>query len=178
VPGRSCHGDPVEPGRVLNQHPLALGKDRAVRGMPGHAQAFCNAGDGQMLTYSALQSPAKPASGDLRPRLGRFRDVLPPHPAAADAFVAADPHQQHRRPPAQRFMREAPRDRAPGDTLRTTRTTPVIRINGTAFQHRPAVPLKLPGSFEPKLVQPAERSQVRRQEGSVGHTSRSSGWAG
>jgi hypothetical protein len=66
-------------------------------------------------------------------------------------------------------VREGPGDRASGDALRTTRTAPVVRINGTAYQHGPAGPEKLPGSFEPKLIKPAKRSQVRRQEGSVGH---------
>ena len=66
-------------------------------------------------------------------------------------------------------MRERPCDRTSGDALATTRTAPVIRINGTAFQHRTARGKTLPGSFEPKLIEPAERSQVRRQEGSVGH---------
>jgi hypothetical protein len=163
------HGHPVEPARVLDQHPLALGKDRAVRGMPGHAQAFRDTGDGEVLAHNALQRPAQPATGDLRPGLRGLGHVLPPHATAPGALVAADPHQQRRRPPAQRFVRERPRDRAAGDALRTTRTAPVIRINGTAFQHRPARGEKLPRSFEPKLIEPAERSQVRRQEGSVGH---------
>lgn len=42
------------------------------------------------------------------------------HPAVSGAPVTADPHQQRRRPPARRFVRQRPRDRA-GDDARQLR---------------------------------------------------------
>lgn len=118
------------------------------------------------------ERPAQLTTGYLGPGRGGFGDVLPPHPAAPGAPVTADPHQQRRRPPARRFVRERPRDRAAGDARRTLRTTPVIRINGTAFQHRQTRSETVPGSFQPNLIEPAARNHARRQEGSVGHDHR------
>jgi hypothetical protein len=53
---------------------------------------------------------------------------------------------------------------------------PVVGINGTAFQHRTAGGETLPDGFEPELIEPAERSQVRGRK-VAWDTVRSSGWA-
>lgn len=60
--------------------------------------------------------------------------------------------------------------------LATTRMAPVVGINGTAFQHRTAGGETLPDGFEPELIEPAERSQVRGRK-VAWDTVRSSGWA-
>ena len=44
----------VEPGRVVDQDPLAFGQDRRVGGVPRHPEPFGDAGDGEVLDHDAL----------------------------------------------------------------------------------------------------------------------------
>ena len=48
-------------------------------------------------------------------------------------------------------------------------TTPPVRLKDPARQHRPLRLEPLPGDLQTKLVEAAERGQIRAREGSVGH---------
>lgn len=105
--------------------------------MPGHPQTSCDAGDGEVSHDQALHRPPQAAAGDLRSRFGRRRRVVPPDLPAAGATIAANPDQQDRGPPAERFVREAPRDSVPNDALRATFPGPRVRFGDAAFQDHP-----------------------------------------
>ena len=129
---------PSNRGGSLDQHPLALGQDRVVGGVPRHPETLGDPGHGQVLTHDALQRPPQPAPGQLRPRLGGLGGVLAPHVPAPGAPVAADRDLQRRRPPPQRLVRQppdhacpaaAPRSRSGGTTASgsTTRQASTAR---------------------------------------------------
>lgn len=44
----------VEPLRVLDQDPSALAQDGVVGGIPRDREAFCDAGDGEVVADDAL----------------------------------------------------------------------------------------------------------------------------
>ena len=69
-------GDPVEPGGVIDKGPLALGKDGVAGGVPGDAETLSDPGHGEVLDHDRLQRPPKPATRQLRSRLGREGGVL------------------------------------------------------------------------------------------------------
>ncbi len=96
--------DLVEPVRIVDQHPAALGDDGVVGGVPRHAQTLGDPGHGQVLAHDADQRPPQRSTGEPGPGLGGRGGVLPPHVPAPIAPVAADPDQQDRRPPPQRLM--------------------------------------------------------------------------
>ncbi len=52
----------VEPGRVVDQDPLAFSQDRGVGGVPRHPEPLGDPGDGEMLNYQALQRPPQSAA--------------------------------------------------------------------------------------------------------------------
>jgi hypothetical protein len=58
-------GHPVEAVFVVDQHPLAFGEDGDVRCVPGDAEGFGNASDGQVLDDDRFQ-------GHLSPRRDSF----------------------------------------------------------------------------------------------------------
>ena len=169
---------PVEPGRVVDQHPLALGQDRVVGGVPRHPEAFGDPGDGQVLDHERLQRPPQPTARQLRPRLGRAAGVLAPHVPAAGAPVAADRDQQRRRTPAQRLVRQPPDHACPAASLRS-------RSGGTTWSSarrpgRPAPPGPAPGAARspPGRARPGGRTWSGQGSAKVASgTSRSSGWA-
>jgi hypothetical protein len=66
-------------------------------------------------------------------------------------------------------MREPAHDGAPRDALNAAPATPSIRFNDAALDHRPIRLDVLPRRDKSKLVESAERGQVRGREGSVGH---------
>jgi len=162
-------GDPVEPGGVVDESPLAFGEDRGVRGMPRHPEACRGAGDGEVVDHDRGQCPPDPAAGDLRSRRRRLRRVLPPGPAAVAAPVPAHSEQQRRRPVPERLMRQRPRHRVPGDALSAALATPRVVVDDAALQHRPVGLEHLPDGFEAELVEAAERGQVRGCERRVVH---------
>ena len=130
------HRDPVEPGRVGDQHPPPLGQHRVVGGVPRHRQRFGDPGDRQVLTHQRLQRPPQRRPRQPGPRLGRRDGVLPPHLTAATATVTAHHHQQDRRPPPHRFVRQPARHRVPRHALppqrRHTGRPPTTRHANTA----------------------------------------------
>ena len=162
-------GHPVEPGRVVDEPPLALGEDRGVRGMPRHPEACCCAGDREVVDHDRGQCPPDPAARDLRPRRRRLRRVLPPGAPAVATPVAAHSHQQRRRPVPERLMRERPRDRVTRHALRTALPAPRVVIDDTALKHCPVWLEQLSNSLEAELVEAAECGQVRGRERRVVH---------
>lgn len=52
------HPNAVEPGRVLDQKPVALGEDGVVRGVPGDAEPGSDPGDGEVVDTSARSAQA------------------------------------------------------------------------------------------------------------------------
>ncbi len=157
-------GDAVEPGRIVDQPPLALGEDRGVRGVPRHPQACRGAGDGEVVDHDRLQRPPDPAAGDLRPRRRRVRRVLPPGAAAVAAPVAAHPHQQRRGPVTERLVRERTRHGVARHALGATLPTPRVIVNDAALEYRPVGLDQLADGFEAELIETAERGEVRGRE--------------
>lgn len=78
----------VEPSLLVDQHPLALGQDGVVGGVPGHGEGFCDPGDGEVTDHDRLQRPPQSPPGQLRAWLGDLAGVLAPHVLAASAPVA------------------------------------------------------------------------------------------
>lgn len=66
-------------------------------------------------------------------------------------------------------MRKPTHDGAPRDALSSAPAAPTIRFTDAALDHRPIRLDLLPRRDESKLVESAERGQVRGREGSVGH---------
>lgn len=161
-------GDPIEPGGIIDQYPPPFDEDGVVCGVPGHSQAGRDAGDGEVPDDEAFQRPPLCAAGDLRPRLGCARRVLPPDPAAAGALVSAHPDQQDRGSPPEGLMGETARHAGAHDTLRAALQAPRIRVNDPAFEHRPVGREVLADDAKAELVEAAEGREIRVVEGSVG----------
>ncbi len=162
-------GDPGEPGRIVDQHPLALGDDRLVGGMPGHSQPGSDAADGEVVHDHTGQRPAHPATGDLRPRRRGLRRVLPPRPTAGNTPVPADPDHQGRGPVPERLVRQPADHRVSGHALGPALPAPRVRLQDPALDHRTIRLNPLSDGLEAELVETAERGQVRANEGSVIH---------
>jgi len=163
------HGDAVEPVRTSDQDPLAFGEDRVVRGVPRDPEALGDAGDGQVLTDDPGQRPAQPAAGELGSWLGGLAGVLAPHVPAAGASVAADRDQQRCWPPAQRLVRQLAGHAVARLALTPALTTPPVGLQDPAGQHRPTRLEVLPDHLQTKVVEAAERRQIRAAEYSVRH---------
>ena len=162
-------GDPVEPGGVVDQAPLAFREDGGVRGTPGHPETCGDAGDGEVVDDDAPQRPLQAAAGDLRTRRRCPRHVLPPRAPAVSAPVPAHPHQQGRRPVPERLVRQSTRDRVPRHALDTALPTPRVVLDDAAFDRGPIRLDQLADGDEAELVEAAERGQVRGRESRVEH---------
>ena len=51
------HPHAVEPGRVVDQDPAALGEDRVVSGVPGDPEPLGDPGDREVLAHDGLPAP-------------------------------------------------------------------------------------------------------------------------
>ena len=89
------------------------------------------------------------------------------------APVPADRHQQGGRSPAQRLVRQLPRDGVPGSSCTPAASAPalgaVIGLQDPARQDRAIGLQTLADHDQAELIQAAERGQVRAAEGSVRH---------
>jgi hypothetical protein len=79
-------------------------------------QALGRRSDVQVLTHDRLQRPGQSTTRQPGPRLGGAAGVLAPHMPTPGAPVPADRHQQGGRSPAQRLVRQLPRDGVPGSS--------------------------------------------------------------
>ena len=142
------HAHAVEPVRVVDQHPLALGQDRVVGGVPRDPESLGDTGDGQMLDHDGFQRPPQPAARQLRPRLGRLGRVLAPHIPAAGAPVATDRDDERRRSPAERLVRQPSRHRVTRGALTAAAPAPWVRLDDPARQHSAIGLQPLPNRFK------------------------------
>jgi len=85
------HVHAVEPLQVFDQDPPAVDEDRVIDGVRRNAQAFRDAGVGQVLADEAVQRPPQATVGDLRPRLSRARGVLTPDRARSRCTGSGGP---------------------------------------------------------------------------------------
>ena len=69
----------------------------------------------------------------------------------------------------ERLMSQHARDRSPRQCLAATTPTPRIRHGYPTLDHRPIWLQTLTHSDQTKLIQPAERGQIRAGEGSLVH---------
>ena len=122
-----------------------------------------------MIDHDSFQRPPHPASGDLRPRKRCLRRVLSPCVFAVFTPVTANPNLQRRGPVTERLMSSTTNHSIPNHALSPARAAPRISIDNTALDHRPIRFQSLSNSLKPELIKAAERSQVGRGEGSVGH---------
>ena len=166
-------GDAVEAVRVVDQRALAFGEDGVVGGVPRHPEPVGDPGDGEVLHHQALQRPAQPAAGQLRPRLRGPAGVLPPHMPALAAAVAPDGDVQAGGSPPERLVRQPSDHGASRDALAAAAVAPVVGVDDPAREHGTIRVEALPGHDEPELVQAAEHGQVGAAEagirGSVSH---------
>jgi len=160
----------VEPGRIVDQHPAALGQDRVVGGVPRHRQGLGDAGDGQVLAHQSFQRPPQRAARQPGSRLGSLRRVLPPYVTAAGAPVAAHRHQQRRGSPPERLVRQLTGHAVPRRSFITAPATPPVVLDDAAGQHRTFQFQALPDHDQAELVEAAERGQAgARESSSVKH---------
>lgn len=150
----------LEPGRALDQGAGTLGQDSGVRGVPGHPELLGDPRHTKVLTDQALERPAQPGRGELRPRCGRAREVLPPEVGAVGALVAAQTHQQDRRPPTHGFMGESVSDRATPNALPATAPAPRIGCLEPALDRSVFRFQSLADGREAECVETAERRQI------------------
>ena len=97
--------------------------------------------------------------------------VLTPHPRTVPAAEATDRHQQRRRTPPERLMRQASGHRVTRHSFATATTAPAVELArlDPARQHRPVGFDTLPDNLRPELVKATEHAKVRAHEGSVNH---------
>ena len=151
------HGDTLEPGGVGDEHPLAAGQDRIVRGVPGHRQSLGDTGHAQVLTHDPFQRPPQAGPRQLAPPRRSLGGVLAPHVPTTGAPVAADRDLQRRWTPPQRLVRQPAHHAVTRRALTPAPPTPTIVINDPARQHRTPGLQALPGGLQAELVQAAER---------------------
>jgi len=170
-------GDPVEPGGVIDQGPLALGKDGVAGGVPGDAETLSDPGHGEVLDHDRLQRPPKPATRQLRSRLGREGGVLAPHVRTLGTPVTTDRDRQRGGAPAERFVGELPDHGVAHEALAAAAATPLVGFEDPAREHGTAGFEALAGHLKSELVETAERGQIgarepssgARRDGSAGH---------
>ena len=157
----------VEPARVVDEDPLALGQHGVIGGVPRHRQTLSDAGDGQVLAHDPLQRPPQTAAREPRPRLGGLAHVLAPHVPAPGAAVATDRDQQCGRPPAERLVCQQPTHRVPCSALTAAAATPLVGLNDTAGEHGLVRFEPLASHHQSKFVEAAEGGQVSAVEPSI-----------
>ena len=161
--------DAIEPVRVIDQTPLALGENRRVRRRPRHPEPCGDAGDGQMVQDQARQPQASPPR-EIFARSGAAFDVScrqrRPHPVhlyrrtRINSIVGRCPIW---------FVREAPRHRVSGYALAAALAAPAVRFEYPALQHSALGRQVLPYRLEAELIEAAEQGQIWCKESRLGH---------
>lgn len=123
----------------------------------------------EVLTHNSFERPPHPTPRQPSPRLHCPAHVLAPHMTALDTAVPAQPNTQHGGSPAERLVGQITSHHVPSQTATTAIPAPVISVDDTALQHRPARSHVLTGHLQPDPVKPTEHGQTRRAEDSVGH---------
>jgi len=154
----------VEAGRVVDENTSAFSKHGVVGGVPGDVESLGDPGDGEVLHDQRFERPPQPTARELRPRLGRTGGVLAPHVPAAGAAVATHRDLQHRRSPPQRLVREPTDHGVPSSAFGAAASTPLVRGQDSAGEHRAVGLEALAGHDEVEFVESAERCQVRASE--------------
>ena len=145
-------GDPAEPGGVIDQGPLALGKDGVAGGVPGDAETLSDPGHGEVLDHDRLQRPPKPATRQLRSRLGREGGVLAPRVRTPGTPVTTDRDRQRGGAPAGRFAGELPDHGVAHEALAAAAATPLAGFEDPAREHGTAGFEALAGHLKPELA--------------------------
>ncbi len=137
--------------------------------MPRHPESGSDPGHREVIDHDRRQRPPQPATGELRPVRRGPPGGFSPGMSAVIAPVSPEPDQQRRRAMPERFVGQTTSKRSPRPRLRTAAMTPRIRVRQPALDHRPVGLESLPDHGQAEFVETAERRQVSRREGSVGH---------
>lgn len=151
---------PLEAVLLVDQHPLALGQNGVVGGVPGHPEPLGDPSHGQVLDHDPFQRPPQSAPRQLGPGLGRGGGVLAPHIPAAAAAVTAHDDLQRRGPPAQWFVGKPSDHGVTWSPFAAAAPAPLVGLDHLAGQYGTIRLESLPGDNEAEFVEAAEGSQV------------------
>ena len=151
---------PLEAVLLVDQHPLALGQNGVVGGVPGHREPLGDPSHGQGLDHDPFQRPPQSAPRQLGPGLGRGGGVLAPHIPAAAAAVTAHDDLQCRGPPAQWFVGKPSDHGVTWSPFAAAAPAPLVGLDHLAGQYGTIRLESLPGDDEAEFVEAAEGSQV------------------
>ena len=151
---------PLEAVLLVDQHPLALGQNGVVGGVPGHREPLGDPSHGQVLDHDPFQRPPQSAPRQLGPGLGRGGGVLAPHIPAAAAAVTAHDDLQRRGPPAQWFVGKPSDHGVTWSPFAAAAPAPLVGLDHLAGQYGTIRLESLPGDDEAEFVEAAEGSQV------------------
>lgn len=151
---------PLEAVLLVDQHPLALGQNGVVGGVPGHREPLGDPSHGQVLDHDPFQRPPQSAPRQLGPGLGRGGGVLAPHIPAAAAAVTAHDDLQCRGPPAQWFVGKPSDHGVTWSPFAAAAPAPLVGLDHLAGQYGTIRLESLPGDDEAEFVEAAEGSQV------------------
>ena len=151
---------PLEAVLLVDQHPLALGQNGVVGGVPGHREPLGDPSHGQVLDHDPFQRPPQSAPRQLGPGLGRGGGVLAPHIPAAAAAVTAQDYLQCRGPPAQWFVGKPSDHGVTWSPFAAAAPAPLVGLDHLAGQYGTIRLESLPGDDEAEFVEAAEGSQV------------------
>jgi len=151
---------PLEAVLLVDQHPLALGQNGVVGGVPGHREPLGDPSHGQVLDHDPFQRPPQSAPRQRGPGLGRGGGVLAPHIPAAAAAVTAHNDLQRRGPPAQWFVGKPSDHGVTWSPFAAAAPAPLVGLDHLAGQYGTIRLESLPGDNEAEFVEAAEGSQV------------------
>ena len=151
---------PLEAVLLVDQHPLALGQNGVVGGVPGHREPLGDPSHGQVLDHDPFQRPPQSAPRQLGPGLGRGGGVLAPHIPAAAAAVTAHDDLQCRGPPAQWFVGKPSDHGVTWSPFAAAAPAPLVGLDHLTGQYGTIRLESLPGDNEAEFVEAAEGSQV------------------
>ena len=151
---------PLEAVLLVDQHPLALGQNGVVGGVPGHREPLGDPSHAQVLDHDPFQRPPQSAPRQRGPGLGRGGGVLAPHIPAAAAAVTAHDDLQRRGPPAQWFVGKPSDHGVTWSPFAAAAPAPLVGLDHLAGQYGTIRLESLPGDNEAEFVEAAKDSQV------------------